>query len=131
MPLGALSAHQYTHLTHREFPQHSIVPWGMPSDVVHTHAYRRDCRAYTGYIDAGARHPFFYFFESQRESRADDVVLWINGGPGASSALGLFMGLGEYFAVLRPESAMLIVFSSRSMQGHRRERDGAVPALVD
>lgn len=54
---------------------------------------------YTGYldVDAGAKHMFFYFFESRRnpekgeflvyprchwvaERSADDVMMWINGG---------------------------------------------------
>ena len=51
-------------------------------------------RAYTGYIDIEARHLFFYFFESRRDPDKDDVVFWTNGGPGGSSALGLFMELG-------------------------------------
>lgn len=51
-------------------------------------------RAYSGYIDVEARHLFFYFFESRRDPDADDVVFWTNGGPGASSSMGLFMELG-------------------------------------
>ncbi|KAK7461384.1 hypothetical protein VKT23_008562 [Stygiomarasmius scandens] len=51
--------------------------------------------AYTGYIDIYAvRHMFFYFFESRSSPAQDDVVLWMNGGPGCSSALGLFFELG-------------------------------------
>ncbi|KLO15312.1 alpha/beta-hydrolase [Schizopora paradoxa] len=49
---------------------------------------------YTGYIDAGTRHLFFYFFESRNDPDSDDVLLWTNGGPGASSSMGLFMELG-------------------------------------
>ena len=51
--------------------------------------------AYTGYIDVQARHLFFYFFESRRDPDTDDVIFWTNGGPGASSTMGLFMELGE------------------------------------
>lgn len=37
--------------------------------------------AYTGYIDiTGARHLFFYFFESRRAPEEDDVIFWTNGG---------------------------------------------------
>ena len=50
--------------------------------------------AYTGYIDIEARHLFFYFFESRSNPDEDDVMLWTNGGPGCSSAVGLFMELG-------------------------------------
>jgi carboxypeptidase C (cathepsin A) len=42
----------------------------------------------------GARHLFFYYFESRNDPANDDVVLWLNGGPGASASLGLFMELG-------------------------------------
>jgi carboxypeptidase C (cathepsin A) len=50
--------------------------------------------AYTGYIDVEARHIFFYFFQSRGNWTEDDVVFWTNGGPGCSSAGGLFMELG-------------------------------------
>ena len=51
-------------------------------------------RSYTGYIDVGPKHFFFYFFESRNDPAKDDVLLWTNGGPGGSSATGLFMELG-------------------------------------
>ena len=53
-------------------------------------------RAYTGYIDVEARHHFFYFFESRNDPDSDDVLFWTNGGPGGSSALGLFSELGPF-----------------------------------
>jgi carboxypeptidase C (cathepsin A) len=31
-------------------------------------------------VDVGAKHLFFYFFESRRAPDTDDVLLWINGG---------------------------------------------------
>jgi carboxypeptidase C (cathepsin A) len=40
----------------------------------------RPCSVYTGYVDAGPKHLFFYFFESRRDPNKDDVVMWINGG---------------------------------------------------
>ena len=55
----------------------------------------RTNRAFTGYIDIEARHLFFYFFESRNDPSTDDILLWTNGGPGGSSAMGLFMELGE------------------------------------
>lgn len=41
-----------------------------------------------------ARHLFFYFFESRSDPDTDDVLLGTNGGPGASSVVGLLMELG-------------------------------------
>ena len=35
---------------------------------------------YTGYIDVGTRHLFFYFFESRSNPDMDDVIMWTNGG---------------------------------------------------
>lgn len=36
--------------------------------------------AYTGYIDIGVKHLFFYFFESRNDPDSDDVIFWTNGG---------------------------------------------------
>ena len=82
-----------------------------------------DHSVYTGYLDVdyGAKHMFFYFFESRRSPENDDVMMWINGGeplictsrylhlylkltisnslgPGCSSSMGLLMELGKYLS---------------------------------
>ncbi|KAL1407126.1 hypothetical protein Q8F55_006540 [Vanrija albida] len=54
-----------------------------------------DVRSYSGYLDVGhGKELFFYFFESRSDPANDPVIMWINGGPGCSSSMGLLMELG-------------------------------------
>ncbi|KAI0056758.1 alpha/beta-hydrolase [Artomyces pyxidatus] len=89
-PVGSLSAvgaSEFTTLGHPMFPRHSV-------RIKQSHFCDNTVNAYTGYIDIEAKHLFFYFFESRNDPATDDVIFWTNGGPGCSSALGLFMELG-------------------------------------
>ncbi|KAF7319378.1 Carboxypeptidase [Mycena chlorophos] len=87
--LSAVGSSDYTILTHARFPDHRI-------RVKQSEFCDPTVNVYTGYLDVdqGAKHLFFYFFESRRDPANDDVVMWINGGPGCSSATGLLMELG-------------------------------------
>jgi cathepsin A (carboxypeptidase C) len=49
---------------------------------------------YTGWLDIGPKHLFFWYFESQNEPASDPLTLWLTGGPGGSSMLGLFEEIG-------------------------------------
>ncbi|KAL0950606.1 hypothetical protein HGRIS_007397 [Hohenbuehelia grisea] len=85
--LDVLSSTQFTIFGHPAFPKYSV-------RAKRTKFCDGTVNAYTGYIDIAARHLFFYSFESRSNPAKDDVILWTNGGPGCSSAVGLFMELG-------------------------------------
>lgn len=51
-------------------------------------------KQYTGWLDVDSRHFFFWYFESQSDPDKDPLVLWLTGGPGASSILGMLQELG-------------------------------------
>ena len=81
--------------------------------------------------DIEARHLFFYFFESRRDPATDDVVMWTNGGPGSSSALGLFMELGKDTFCFRRPSAPISPLEPRSMQGDGAQLDRALRVWME
>lgn len=87
--LSNLASDGFTALYHDEHPAHRI-------RVKKSNFCDPTVNVYTGYLDVddGAKHLFFYFFESRRNPDKDDVIMWINGGPGCSSSTGLLFELG-------------------------------------
>jgi len=88
--LSSLSSQNgFAPLRNPRFPAHQV-------RVKKTNFCDPTVNVYTGYLDVdyGAKHMFFYFFESRRDPDNDDVLMWINGGPGCSSSMGLLMELG-------------------------------------
>jgi serine carboxypeptidase-like clade 2 len=60
---------------------------------------------YAGYINIGEDHGqfmFYWFVESQNDPKRDPLLLWLNGGPGASSLIGFFTENGPF----RPDSKL-------------------------
>lgn len=56
--------------------------------------------SWTGFLDtADGRSLFFFFFESRNSPQDDPVLMWTNGGPGGSGALGMLMEHGPCRAV--------------------------------
>lgn len=52
---------------------------------------------YTGWLDVGHKHLFFWYFKSELASSTADkepLALWLTGGPGGSSMLGMLQELG-------------------------------------
>ncbi|KAH8829976.1 Alpha/Beta hydrolase protein [Flagelloscypha sp. PMI_526] len=80
---------EFTVLTRPEFPGHQV-------RIRKSNFCDPTVNVYTGYLDVsqGSKHMFFYFFESRHDPAQDDLVMWINGGPGCSSSLGLLMENG-------------------------------------
>lgn len=99
--LSAIGDEVFTTLSLPEFTDHSV------RIKKTTHWCDPDTRSYTGYIDSGPRHRssspsppgpahehlntdsvhlqvFFYYFDSRRDPKSDDFILWTNGGPGCS-----------------------------------------------
>ncbi|AFR98075.1 cathepsin A (carboxypeptidase C) [Cryptococcus neoformans C23] len=76
-------------LSHKKYPNHKVrikstTGWCDP-----------DVKSYSGFLDVGyGKNLFFYFFESRSKPSQDPVIMWINGGPGCSSSLGMLMELG-------------------------------------
>ncbi|KAK4696036.1 hypothetical protein P7C71_g1816, partial [Lecanoromycetidae sp. Uapishka_2] len=51
--------------------------------------------SYAGYVDlAPDSHTFFWFFEARHNPESAPLTLWLNGGPGSDSLIGLFQGVG-------------------------------------
>ncbi|VDB85356.1 unnamed protein product [Peniophora sp. CBMAI 1063] len=83
--LASLDTNAFTTIRNIDFPEHSV--------RIKRSTICQSERAYTGYIDIGAKHLFFYFFES-RNATSVDTIYFTNGGPGGSSSIGLFFELG-------------------------------------
>lgn len=83
--LSALSKTDFTHLGHPAFPGYGV-------RIKRTTFCDDTVKAYTGYIDVGVRHLFFYFFESRHDPDKDDVIFWTDGGERVRGVSGAELG---------------------------------------
>ncbi len=50
-------------------------------------------KSYSGYVDTGdGSHTFFWLFRARVNPETAPITLWLNGGPGSDSMVGLFQG---------------------------------------
>lgn len=59
----------------------------------------RDVISYSGFFEVNKEFEsnlFFWYFPSQADVKSDPVILWLQGGPGLSSLIGLFMESGPF-----------------------------------
>ncbi|KAK4684296.1 hypothetical protein P7C73_g5896, partial [Tremellales sp. Uapishka_1] len=98
MTLSSIPNDDHVVIKSARHPKHQI-------RIKSTDGWCDSVKSYSGYLDVGyGKDLFFYFFESRSKPDKDPVVMWINGGPGCSSALGLFMELGPCSIKDKPTS---------------------------
>jgi vitellogenic carboxypeptidase-like protein len=70
------------------------------ANVSHPEMDALGIKSYSGYLTVDEKHNsnlFFWFFEAKMDAAKAPVVLWLQGGPGASSMFGLFTENGPFW----------------------------------
>lgn len=139
VPFHALSdaPDSFSVLSHSAFPAHSLRIKSVPRSVC-----EQSARSWSGYLDVdldalfekhgndsiypqGAspgdgiiEHFYFWAFESRGEPETDPITLWLNGGPGCSSLIGVLMELGPCSAAQPIGGVPRVVHNPWSFTNH-------------
>lgn len=62
---------------------------------------------YSGYLNFSKSNYHYVFFDSQHDPDNDPLVLWLNGGPGCSSLIGMVYENGPF--LFEPNTTMLVL----------------------
>ena len=60
---------------------------------------------YSGYLNFSKSSYHYVFFDSQHDPDNDPLILWLNGGPGCSSLIGMVYENGPF--IFEPNTTML------------------------
>lgn len=100
---------QYPNLTFRQIPANATDVKTIKSPTGATIRYKEPGKdgvcettpgvnSYSGYVDLAPNvHTFFWFFEARHNPDTAPLTLWLNGGPGSDSLIGLFQGVWPLF----------------------------------
>ncbi|WP_062260352.1 S10 family serine carboxypeptidase-like protein [Endozoicomonas arenosclerae] len=66
-------------------------------------------RQYAGQVDVdGCNHVFYWLVESASSPADDPVIVWMNGGPGSSSEIGMFKENGPFVISQSPSGELVL-----------------------
>lgn len=86
--------------------------------------------SYSGYVDlAPDVHTFFWFFEARHNPASAPLTLWLNGGPGSDSLIGLFQGTPQTTDANNSEALMNP--RARTLQCYRKPHYGSKSILME
>ncbi|KAI1077701.1 Alpha/Beta hydrolase protein [Whalleya microplaca] len=84
-----LSHSNYQSFNLPEHPDHAIRIKEQTDDLCDAGS-----KQYTGWLDTGGKHLFFWYAESLNDPQTDPLNLWMTGGPGCSGLIGMMLELG-------------------------------------
>ncbi|KAM0425166.1 hypothetical protein ACHAPT_009483 [Fusarium lateritium] len=88
--MGSGGDHSYPS-TRPQFKAGTFTLKSQPGDLCRTYGEKQ----WTGTVDVSDdKRLFYWFFESRNDPANDPVIIWMNGGPGGSSMMGMLTEMG-------------------------------------